>query len=66
MIEYRLCCNHPVLSEKNQRLTIYLQKKTGWFKKETIGHAILNIKKDNGESIILDDYRLDTVSDEWE
>lgn len=64
-MKYELICNDPVLSQSSQQLEIFLREQTSLFKKEVIGHAIVKITINNTESMILDDFRLDTDSNDW-
>lgn len=65
MNTYELNCNSPKISQQSQQVNIFLKRKVGLFRKETVGHAFLKITTGETEKIILDDFRLSTGADEW-
>lgn len=64
-MNYELTCNNPIIPQSSQQLEIFLKRKIGLTKKEVIGHATVKITLNNTESMILDDFRLDTDSEDW-
>lgn len=64
-MNYELTCNNPIIPQPSQQLEIFLKRKKGLIKKEVIGRATVKITLNNTESMILDDFRLDTDLEDW-